>query len=385
MSGVAAVAAVCVLISLVYYVAASAAAIRFSFRALSPPPPLPKIPPRIAVLKPLHGLSASLGDNLRSYLEQDYPRAEYYFGVSGYEDRAAEVPVGLKAQYNFAQVTLVVGEEPGCANHKIAKVIRMAERASRAEVFVVSDADIAVDREHLRRLVGELYATENTGVVSCIYRALPRGGFASRLEALSVNTDFAPMVMVSSMVEPARYALGATMAIKREALEAIGGFRALKDLLADDYYLGKLASEHGYTVKLSSSIVTSTGEDKHFTDFWARQIRWARTQHTTRPLSLATIVIYGPFWALLYLAASGFSSSGLIALAAVIGGRTAMARLLIGRVLKLPELRGDAWLVVLKDLLMTALWFASLMSNKVSWRGRRLQILRDGTMREVDG
>lgn len=385
MNLVAAAAAVGVAISLLYYAVATIAAFRFSMTTAAPPPALPKIPPRVAVLKPLRGISASLGENLMSYLEQDYPRTEYYFGVSDYEDRAAEVPVGLRAQYTFAQVTLVVGEEPGCANRKIAKVIRMAERASRAEVFVVSDADIAVDREHLRRLVGELYAAENTGVVSCIYRALPRGGFASRLEALCVNTDFAPMVMVSSMVEPVRYALGATMAIKREALEAIGGFRALKDLLADDYYLGKLASDHGYAVKLSSSIVTSTGEDKRFADFWSRQIRWARTLRTTRPLSLATIVIHGPFWALLYLAASDFSASGLLALAAVIGARTAMARRLIGRVLNLPELRGDAWLVVLKDLLVTALWFAGLMSDRVSWRGRRLQILRDGTMREVDG
>ena len=70
----------------------------------------------------------------------------------------------------------------------------------------------------------------------------PGGPFASRLEALAVNTDFTPMVMLSAAVEPVRYALGATIAIKRAALEQIGGFRAIKDYLADDFHLGKLAA-----------------------------------------------------------------------------------------------------------------------------------------------
>jgi hypothetical protein len=34
---------------------------------------------------------------------------------------------------------------------------------------------------------------------------------------------------------------------------------------------------------------------------------------------------------------------------------------------------------------MTGIWFASLASNKVIWAGRRFEILRGGTMREVKG
>ena len=35
-----------------------------------------------------------------------------------------------------------------------------------------------------------------------------------------------------------RYGLGATLAMRREALEGIGGFEAIVDYLADDYELG---------------------------------------------------------------------------------------------------------------------------------------------------
>ena len=85
--------AAAVAVSLFYYVAATWAAIRFAQRASAPPFLLPKIPPRVAVLKPLHGKSDSLAANVVSFLEVAYPRLDYFFAVSDYEDPAAEIPV----------------------------------------------------------------------------------------------------------------------------------------------------------------------------------------------------------------------------------------------------------------------------------------------------
>jgi ceramide glucosyltransferase len=385
MNFVADFAAACVAISLAYYVAALLAALRFTLRASSPASPLPENAPRVAILKPLRGLTQSLRDQLATYFKLDYPRVDYYFGVSDDTDCAAQVPVELHRIDSQRPMEIVVGVEPGCANIKVGKLIKMADRAENADVFVMSDADIAVDRDHLRRLVGELTADDKLGVVSCPYRARPSGPLASRLEALAVNTDFAPMVMLSAAIEPVRFALGATVAIKRATLEAIGGLRAIKDMLADDYYVGKLAADHGWMVKLSSSIVNTVAHEETFADFWNHQLRWARTYRTTRPLSLATILIHGPFWALLLMAASGASTFAIMALILVLVARMAMATLMLRNVLRVPELTRDVWLVPFKDLCMTGIWFASLLSNKVQWAGRHLEILSDGTLREVDG
>lgn len=385
MNIVADVAAACVVISIAYYVAASWAALRFAIRVNSPTPPLPKIAPLVAILKPLHGLTDNLRSKIVSYLELDYPRVEYYFGVSDSRDRAAEVPTSLRECYPQKPITVIVGGEPGCSNRKVGKLIAMAERAPDADVFVMSDADIAVDRDHLRRLVGELVADENTGVLSCMYRASPGGPFASRLEALAVNTDFTPMVMLSAAVEPVRYALGATIAIKRAALEQIGGFRAIKDYLADDFHLGKLAADHNWGIGLSSSIVTTVTHEKTFADFWSHQLRWARTYRTTRPLSLATITTHGPFWGIVLLIALGGSHFAVASVILMLAARLAMSTLMLRNVLRIPELTHDVWLVPLKDLCMTGIWFASLFGNRVEWAGRRLEILANGTIREVDG
>ncbi len=177
---------------------------------------------------------------------------------------AAEVPVALRQRYQYANITLVVGEEPDCSNRKIAKLVKMADRAEKAEVFVLSDADVSVERDYLKRIVGELIADEKIGIVTCAYRARPGGSFASRLEALYVNTDFLPQILLAEMIEPMHYALGATIAIKRQVLEAAGGFRAVKNMLADDFYLGNFTNAQGYEIKLSDSLVTLTCEEKSF-------------------------------------------------------------------------------------------------------------------------
>src|SRR5260370_33789933 len=88
--------AAAVAVSLFYYLAATVAAIKFAARASAPPPPIPKIPPRVAVLKPLHGTSNSLAANVVSFLEVAYPRLEYFCAVADYDDPAAGSPVALR-------------------------------------------------------------------------------------------------------------------------------------------------------------------------------------------------------------------------------------------------------------------------------------------------
>jgi ceramide glucosyltransferase len=378
------IAACGVLCSTIYYLAAIVAGLIFARRANHAPAELPKIPPRVAILKPLRGVSEHLRENIISFLEISYARVEYIFGVTSYEDRAIDVPVSLRAPYQFANLTVTVGDEPGCTNRKIAKLIRMAERASdKTEIFVLSDADISVEPDHLKRVVAELMANEKTGIVTCLYRGQAYESFASRMEALFINTDFAPQVLLAEMLEPLHYALGATIAVKREALDAIGGFRALKDLLADDFHLGNKVFEAGYKIELSSSVVTVACEDHDFSDFWNHQLRWARTYRSVRPLSLATIVIHGPFWALMYIIANRFSLRAFDALAMILSLRILMASVMIGKVLKRPQPLSDVLLIPFKDLVMTAIYFASLTGKTVKWGGRRFLLMAGGVMREL--
>ena len=114
-------------------------------------------------------------------------------------------------------------------------------------------------------------------------------------------------------------------------------------------------------------------------------MRWARTYRTVRPESLATILINGPFWALAMAIASGFSLASLGILVGVVAARVAMAAVVVGVMLHLPEALSDLWLVPLKDLIMAGIWFASLAGNEVDWSGRRYRLLGGGRMEEIHG
>jgi hypothetical protein len=134
---------------------------------------------------------------------------------------------------------------------------------------------------------------------------------------------------------------------------------------------------------MSSSIVTVSCEDHEFSEFWHHQLRWARTYRHVRPLSLATIFIHGPFWALLYMVANHFSFHSLYPLTMILGTRMLMAAVMIGKVLKMPQPLSDVLLIPFKDLVMTGIYFTGLMGKTVKWGGRRFRLMSGGIMREL--
>jgi ceramide glucosyltransferase len=373
-----------VICSLVYYVVGAAVAMRFARTLASSALPIPNRTPQVALLKPLHGASKNLARNLHSLFTLDYRAKKLIFGLATENDPAADIIATLKAQARQIPVEVSVGETPGAANRKVAKLMRMVKLAPEAEVFVLSDADVSVERDHLRRVVAELMASEKTGVVTCLYRAVAEPTLAARLDALFVNTDFVPMALLSNAFEKMRHAFGATIAIKRAVLDALDDFRVLKDLLADDFFVGKIAADKGYEVKLSSSLVTIWSEERTLGDFWQHQLRWARTYRTVRPLSLASIIIHGPLWALVLLASTGAAGASLILVPLLVAIRLVFAALMLEKVVRVPWSFADPCLVIVKDLLMSAIWLASLLGNQVTWGGRRFRLAARGTMVEIE-
>ena len=90
------------------------------------------------------------------------------------------------------------------------------------------------------------FRTQTVRVVTCPYRAVPGKGFWSRLEALGMNTQFLAGVLVAWLVGEMDFALGPTLAARREVIEAMGGFDELGHYLAEDFVIGNLASRLGY-------------------------------------------------------------------------------------------------------------------------------------------
>ena len=70
------------------------------------------------------------------------------------------------------------------------------------------------------------------------YQGIPAEGLWSTLEALGMSVEMPSGVMVADMMEGMRFAMGAVMATRRDALEKIGGMRLTGDYYSDDFVLG---------------------------------------------------------------------------------------------------------------------------------------------------
>ena len=333
--------------------------------------------PALTLLKPLKGLGVELYQNLASFCRQDYPSYEIICGVESPDDPALQVVRQLRHDFPAVRITVAVEHAPG-NNRKVANLRHMMRHA-RHDILVLSDGDIRVRPDYLRTLVAPL-ADPSVGLTTCLYRGLAPANAAAVVESLSINTDFTPMVLSARLVEKLEYAFGASIAVRRAALDRIGGFGVIADHLADDFELGSRVAKAGFRNVLVPYVVDTVLDATTFGDVWRHQVRWARTYRVCRPASwAATIITHATTWGLVALLATGGSPAGWAALGWAVGMR------LVGLVIVL-RLLGDRdtgrwlWLVPLKDVASTLIWGDAFLGNEVDWSGQRYRVQADGRM-----
>ncbi len=334
-----------------------------------------KLPP-VTVLKPLKGPGIDLYANLASFCRQDYPTYQIVFGVEDPRDAAVAVVQQLRRDFPERDLVLSVARMPG-ANRKVANLRHMMRHA-RHGTLVLSDSDVRVRPDYLRTLVAPL-ADPRVGLTTCLYRGAGRFGLPSVLESLFINTDFIPMVLAAQIVQRFEYAYGASIAVKREALDRIGGFAALGDYLADDYHLGNRVAKAGYGLRLLPYVVETVLDSVTLRDVWRHLLRWARTYRVCQPVPwFFTIVTHTILWGVLAaVAMRGIAGWTILAVAIAtrLGSLAAIMRLLDER-----ETGRYLWLVPAKDLFNSLMWAAAFLGREVSWSGERFLVGRDGRM-----
>jgi ceramide glucosyltransferase len=339
--------------------------------------------PPVSILKPLKGEDPEIYESFRSHCLQDYPEYELIFGVSDPADPAGLAVERLRCEFPDRAIQLMVCSQQFGANAKVSNLAQML-RASRYDHLIVSDSDIRVGPDYLRRVIAPL-ANPNVGVVTCLYRGVAGKTLGSKLESLGISTDFTAGVLVARSLEHGiRFALGSTMAFRRHDLEAIGGFESFVDYLADDYELGKRIAGLGREVLISELIVDTFLPAYTLREFLAHQLRWARGVRDARPGGyLGLLFTFGWQWAVLaVLAARGAVWAwGLLLCAALLRMLTAWR---VGsRVLKDPHVGRFLPLLPLRDVTAVLIWLASFASNTVTWRGARFH-LKNGRLIRMD-
>ena len=344
----------------------------------SPDPVEPDFHPCVTLLKPICGLDSDAYENLASFCQQDYPQYQIIFAVRDQHDPGVEVVKQIIDNFPSIDIQLVVNDRTIGTNLKVSNLANAAAVA-KYSILLIADSDIRVGSDYLRRVIQPM-RDPTVGVVTCLYRSLTQGWMA-RIEALWISTEFHPRVLVARKLEGIKFALGSTIVIQRSALEAIGGFLAIADYLADDFQLGNLPAQVGYKVVLSDYVVEHVLATASFSDLIQRQIRWACCQRVSRPWGyLGLIFTHGTATSLLLLMATGGSILGWTGLGITWTMRLLMAWVVGVRSLKDPTAKKFLWLVPLRDLMSFALWCYSFVGNVIEWRGQRLKLTKGGKL-----
>jgi ceramide glucosyltransferase len=332
----------------------------------------------ISVLKPLSGIDEGLRENLVSFFEQDYNYFELIFAVHEADDPAAELLRSLIDLYPQIPCRLLVTGEAPYPNAKVYSLSMMTAAASH-DLLVMSDSDIRVDRTFLSRVATEA-AADQYDLATCLYRALPGTTVWSRLEALGMNTDFWGAALVAKLTEGVRFAVGPTMIVRRNVLNAVPWTR-LSGYLAEDFVLGQRAAEKGFCVDLSRCVVEHRLGSDTMQKNLLHRLRWARSTRRSRPWGYVGQVFTYPLPLALVLVAFAHSLWPVLIITAVL--RALAADAVSSWALNDPLSKRDWFWIPVQDLLGFVFWVAGFTGNNIHWRGRQYRLRSDGTFELV--
>jgi len=336
--------------------------------------------PGVTILKPLKGTDPEMYEAFRSHCLQTYAGAvQIVFGISEADDPAARFIERLRDEFPGHDIKLVYCRQRLGANRKVSNLVQMS-REIKYPLVVVNDSDMKVPAEYLESVVSA-FTSAKTGMVTCLYRGLAERGLWSRLEAFGVSTEFMPACLTARLVEGGvHYGLGATLAVRREVLEKIGGFGVLADYLADDYELSRAVIAAGFDVALAQVIVETHMPEYDWHSFAAHQLRWLRAVRASRPAQyFGLAVLFGGLWSALTIALSRGAGWAWALLAAFFAVRVLVVEMVSVRVMGDATARRNLWMLPLREVLTPALWAVGGFGNSIEWRGEKFN-LRGGKL-----
>jgi ceramide glucosyltransferase len=345
-------------------------------------PPGAGYAPPITILKPVKGMDAGSYDNFASFCCQVYPAFQLLFAVASSADPVIPVIRRLMTAFPAVDIELVIDPTIHGPNYKVGNLINAYPRAKH-DLLIICDSDIRVSPGFLQAVAAP-FADPAVGLVTSLYRSPGVQGTATAIEALGFTAEMIPNVLVALKLEGLSFALGASMTVRRAALESIGGLPALVDYLADDYQLGNKVHRAGWQLVLSSHFVESVMHRESLTMVLSRQLRWARTMRVSRPGGYLGSGITQPFPAALVAvlvssgATAGWCAAGLLYLVRA-GLVTWLSRVHVRDNL-LPRF---LWLLPLRDALAFGTWALAFLGRRVTWRGHRYAVLSGGKLEEL--
>ena len=347
--------------------------------------PLPArgLPP-VSILKPLKGTEESLEANLRSFFAQDYPSFEIVFATSEASDAALPVARQVAADFPHIPTRFVLSNPNYGLNPKVAN-LEGALRSARYDLVLQSDANVRAEPSYLRNLVTEL-VNEDASLVSSLVCGTGEESMGAAMENLQLTSMIAPSCCFALHYFGVTCVIGKSMLFRKSELAAVGGLTRVKDLLAEDYILGRIYEKAGLKVVLSATQAENVNVHTPVERFFARHARWLKMRAVIHPPAFLAEFFANPVG----LAAVAFALSGCDlrffgAALAISFIKASMDGFVMAHTRRRPMALRHLAIAPLKDLVLFGILPYAAISRSIEWRGTKLRLGWGSALRPDEG
>ena len=340
--------------------------------------------PPVSILKPLKGTEESLEDNLRSFFTQDYPAIEIVFSTSESNDPALVVARQLAAEYPHVATRFVISNPNYGLNPKVAN-LEGALRVARYDLVLQTDANVRAEPDYLRNVVSEL-VNENASLVSSLVCGTGEESIGAAMENLQLSAMIATSCCFALQYFNVTCVIGKSMLFRKSELQTVGGLHRVKDLLAEDYILGRIYEKAGLKVVLSSTQAENVNVHTPVERFFARHARWLKMRAVIHPPAFFAEFFANPVGlAAVALVLSGCDLRFLAAGLLIAFVKASMDGFVMSRTRPRPMSLRHLAIAPLKDLVLFAILPYAAISRSIEWRGSKLRLGWGSALRRDDG
>lgn len=332
-----------------------------------------RLPP-VSLLKPLKGDEEALEQNLETFFTQDYPAPiQIVFSTAEPDDDALPVARRVAARHPEVDVAFVLSDPDFGLNPKVSNLAG-ALRAAEHEIVLQSDANVRARPDYLRRIVSELIEEEGSLLSSMVVGIGERAPGAA-MENLQLSAMIAPSTCFALRYFGVACVIGKSMLFRKSELAEMGGLESVKDVLAEDYLLGRAFEKAGRKVILSTTVAENVNHEISIDRFMSRHARWLKMRAVIHPPAFLADLFANPVGlGVIGTVLSGFDPRALAILLALIVAKASTDAFVLRRTRGEPmSLRMLAWAPV-KDVLLLAIWPYAAVSRSIEWRGARLRL-----------
>src|SRR5690606_32756760 len=257
-------------------------------------------------------------------------------------------------------------------NPKVAN-LHGALRAARYDLVLQSDANVRAAPDYLRKIVSELVHRDGH-LLSSMVAGIGERSLGAMLHNLQLSAFIAPGCCLALQFGIA-CVIGKSMLFRKSDLAEVGGLELVRDILAEDYVLGRAFQKAGKNVLLSTTTAENVNVDATVEHFVSRHARWLKMRAAIHiPGFVADLLANSSALSLLAFLTSGLDPLffAIFAVHAVV--KAAGDAYLLGRTRGVPMAWRHRLVGPLRDVLMMAIWPYAAFSRSIEWRGVRLRL-----------